>query len=277
VRIIIKPAGLAAIIAAFIAVLGIMAFSSRKEKNATAATPTAAKPLPASAGTRIVPVSYLFSARNGTSVSDTDHTAVKGELVNGAEYRKTPKGFSVALNGAQKQYVDMGKPLVDTTRSFSLSAWVRLNDTNGFHTFVSQDGTAISGFYFQKRQDTGRLSFTLNSNDAVPPTNPGEAEPIKGYRAESSFPAKAGEWYHLVGLYDARNHRTRLYVNGKLEQTKALPASVAFWPAKGHTMIGAALWEGKRVDYTNGMVENVRIYPRVLTADDVTYLYKNRL
>jgi hypothetical protein len=280
-RVIIKPAGTIALVLAFSAGISLMAYSALKGKKSstTSTAPSAAAATTGSSAPtgKMVPASYVFSAKSGTSISAADQTAVLGELVNGATYKKASKGYSLGFASRDKQMVDLGKPLVDTTRSFAVSAWVRMNDFSWFQTFVSQDGTVISGFYLQWRNDTKRLSFTLNSEDKAPPANPGETEPVKGYRAESSFVPQTGQWYHIVGVYDQRAHQSRLYVNGKKEQTKTLPSSVQFWSAKGHTLLGAAMWEGKHTDYVNGTVENVRIYPRVLGDKDVEYLFENRL
>lgn len=277
-RVILKPAGIAAVALVFVAGVSMMAFSGLKEKKVSAADrASTGKPDANAPSAKMVPASYLFSAKDGTSVSGKDQTAVSGELVNGATYSKTKNGYSLGFAARDKQMVDLGKSLVDTTKSFSVSCWVRLTSLDGYQTFVSQDGTAISGFYLQHRGgDTNRLAFTLNSEDKAPPANPGESDPVKGYRAESSFTPKPGEWYHLVGVYDERKRQSRLYVNGKKEQTKSLPTTVRFWQAKGHTLLGAAMWGGARVDYANGTVENVRLYPRVLSDKDVQYLFQNR-
>lgn len=53
-------------------------------------------------------------------------------------------------------YLATGGPVLNTTGSFMASAWVRLADTNDWHTAVSQDGDANSAFYLQyDPQDNG--------------------------------------------------------------------------------------------------------------------------
>ena len=78
----------------------------------------------------------------------------------------------------------------------------------GFRTAVSVDGTAVSGFFLQRRDD-GRFAFTRLSADA-----PGAAT-----FAASTTTARVGQWYHLVGVYDQVGGTLRLFVNGTLQQT----------------------------------------------------------
>jgi hypothetical protein len=48
-----------------------------------------------------------------------------------------------------------------------VSAWVNLNSTGGYQTFVSQDGSQVSGFYLQLRGDSHRFAFTHLAYDST--------------------------------------------------------------------------------------------------------------
>jgi hypothetical protein len=75
-----------------------------------------------------------------------------------------PRALSV--NGGQ-QYAAAAGPVIDTTQSFTVSAWVNLNSTGGYQTFVSQDGSQVSGFYLQLRGDSHRFAFTHLAYDST--------------------------------------------------------------------------------------------------------------
>ncbi len=49
------------------------------------------------------------------------------------------------------------RPVIDTSGSFTVSAWVNLANTNGYQTFVSGDGSQVSGFYLQLRGDVNSV------------------------------------------------------------------------------------------------------------------------
>ncbi len=95
-----------------------------------------------------------------------------------------------------------------------MSAWVYLTSTSGYQTFVSQDGTQISGFFLQLRADTGRFAFTRPAYDSP-----------KALGIVASAPniiPQPNEWYHLAGVYDEARQTISLYVNGVLQQTELL-------------------------------------------------------
>ena len=69
-----------------------------------------------------------------------------------------PTGQYLRLTGANSSASSASAPL-DTSSSFTVSAWVRLDTLDAFNTMVAQDGGQVSAFYLQKRSDE-RLSFT---------------------------------------------------------------------------------------------------------------------
>ncbi|MCG8454050.1 MAG: hypothetical protein MI717_12810 [Spirochaetales bacterium] len=162
-------------------------------------------------------------------------------------------------------YIDIPAPLVDTTSSFTVSAWAKVtSDWGGYKTVLSQDGSQVSGFYLQRTQDN-RWAFSAynqdNSSSAV-------------VRAKSRRPALPEYWYHLVGVYDDDDSKLKLYVNGELQQEVA--GTIDF-RAQGHTVIGRAKWNGRAVDYFHGQIDDVELHRRVLTESEIETLYGSPL
>ena len=85
-------------------------------------------------------------------------TVQQGELSSG------PTGKYLVLGGSGSAVAP--GPVIDTSGSFSLSVWVRLDRADVWSTFVSQDGRAISSFYLQKR-DSNYLAFTTYPFDST--------------------------------------------------------------------------------------------------------------
>jgi len=90
--------------------------------------------------------------------------------------------------------VDAGRSLLDTTHSYTVSAWVLFSSTDGFQTFISQDGKSLSGFYLQKRGDDGKFALSVRDSD-----DPNPPQVI----AESSLVPKVNTLYHIVGVFRA--------------------------------------------------------------------------
>jgi hypothetical protein len=150
--------------------------------------------------------------------------------------------------------------LVDTSGSFSVSAWVNLADVNGFHTVAGQDGAQGSGFYLQYSQADNAWAFAMLASDTA-----GAA----ATRALSPFPPKVGDWTHLVGVRDAGAGQIRLYVNGIRVSSVAKSAA---WNATGTFTVGRGRWNGAPVDYLPGQVDQLKVWSRALSDSDVRAL-----
>jgi GH43 family beta-xylosidase len=167
---------------------------------------------------------------------------------------------AINLNGTS-QFVTAPNS-VNTTGSFSVSAWVRLTSLTGYRTIASQDGNTISGFYLQYHQAAGnKFAFAMKASDSDSSTLT---------EALSTSSPATNTWYHVVGVRNKANNTILLYVNGVLQQTLAYSAA---WNATGSTIIGAAKFSGNRVDRLQGQIDSVRIYNRALTAAEVTTLF----
>ena len=156
---------------------------------------------------------------------------------------------------------DAPKPAVDTTKSYTVSAWVKVARIEGFQTFVSIDAAHVSGFFLQLRGDTGKFSMSALGRDS--------SEGAGGVSAVALARPAADTWYHLAGVYDADAHTLSLYVNGVLQQT--VPYASAF-RAEGHTAIGRGFYNGSRTDFVRGAVDDVRFYQSALAADAILAL-----
>jgi alpha-L-arabinofuranosidase len=196
---------------------------------------------------------WRFDEGTGTVAHDDALAPHDGALSAGAGWTTGIVGeHAVALDGASGA-VDVPDPVLDTSQSFSIAAWVRVDAASGFRTAVSVDGDQVSGFYLQRRND-GRFAFTRLASDA-----PAAAAAV----ASADDTAWTGQWYHLVGVYDRPGGTLTLYVNGTRQ------GSVAFttpWRAAGHLAIGRGRFGGAPVDFLGGAVDDVRAYPFVLDA-----------
>lgn len=84
----------------------------------------------------------------------------------------------------------------------------------------------------------------------------------------TGLPAVPGNWYHVAGTYDGSN--ARLYVNGELQGIQ---------PAAMLTMnkalnIGSCRGTGR---FFNGLLDEVRVYSRALTSDEIRGISRSGL
>ncbi|MFE0326897.1 glycerophosphodiester phosphodiesterase family protein [Streptomyces sp. Y2F8-2] len=165
-------------------------------------------------------------------------------------------GTGLKLNGSSA-YAATAGPVVDTTKSFSVSAWVKLDDKNANHTFLSQAGSRASGFqlYYSKWYD--RWVFNRHVKDT---------DDTGIVRSMSSSAAQVGVWTHLTGVYDASAKKIQLFVNGK-PQTAATFTTP--WRASGGLQIGRVRYKGAFQEYFTGTVDDVRLVQSVATQTEV--------
>ena len=160
------------------------------------------------------------------------------------------------LDGSS-QFLDAGRPVLNTASDYSAAAWVKLDKVDGaFQTVVSQDGVTNSDFFLQYSGADQRWAMSFAGVRALGPVKP-----------------NVGEWYHLVGVRDSVKGELRLYVNGQLAGTTSacLPQAAP----TGNTIIGRGRFGGNPVDYLDGTVDNVHLYDRALPAAEITQLYQS--
>ena len=68
-------------------------------------------------------------------------------------------------------------------------------------------------------------------------------------------------WTHLVGVYDQAAGQARLYVDGELKGTQAVPK---LWNATGATTIGRGRWNNANVNFWTGGIDEVKLYQGTL-------------
>ncbi|MFJ3583308.1 LamG-like jellyroll fold domain-containing protein [Streptomyces sp. NPDC090127] len=210
----------------------------------------------AAAGRREVPKgggSWALDEGAGTTARDAGPGARHLTLTEGSTWAPGVSGSALRFDG-QGQFAQTDGPVLDTTASYSVSAWATLDALPGnYATVVSQDGRRQENpFYLQYGQ--GAFAFST----------PG------GNRARHVTTPEPGRWYHLVGVRDATKNEIRLYVDGALAATASSgPADVGTGPLS----VGRARWGGADVDFWKGSIDQVHAYDRALTGEEVTALH----
>jgi hypothetical protein len=102
------------------------------------------------------PVCYIpFDEGTGATAHDAAGTN-NATLIGGASWTTGIVGANaLGLPGTGGSYADIPADVLNTTQSFTVCAWVNLNTTGGYQTFVSEDSGYQSAFFLQKRADSG--------------------------------------------------------------------------------------------------------------------------
>ncbi|RZU34902.1 concanavalin A-like lectin/glucanase superfamily protein [Streptomyces sp. BK022] len=168
------------------------------------------------------------------------------------------------FDGTPQSYLDASETVLDTSKSFSVSAWVRPTALDKNMAVVSQDGTGEPGFTlgYDAAAATWKFSVPVNDVDSL-----GEWKAV----TTGVTPVK-DQWVLLTGVYDAQKTggpELRLYVN---KDSKAFTGRRSTWKSYGPLQIGRATAKSGYRDHFTGDLAEVRVFDRVLPSTQVAEL-----
>ncbi|MFZ4266408.1 LamG-like jellyroll fold domain-containing protein [Streptomyces arboris] len=159
-------------------------------------------------------------------------------------------------------------PHVNTSRSFSVSAWAKMDPTKPSQAGIiaAQTGQHSPGFELYYSAAYDRWVFNQFSADTP------QAQPIRAMQPEGTT-ARAGEWAHLTGVHDTVANTLTLYVNGQKAGSTQLTSS---FNATGSIFIGAGSYGGVVKSYFPGLIDDIRLFERPVSAEEVQQLFRQR-
>ncbi|MEK7532245.1 MAG: LamG domain-containing protein [Patescibacteria group bacterium] len=201
----------------------------------------------------------------GVTAYDRSGQGNNGTLTSGPVRTLGKIGQGLSVNGTSA-YVNAGKNSSLSNAQFTASFWVKGSsdsDTASIKKVMSKHSSDTVdantyGFDWSHTNSAYQRACEIN-------TVPGA----------TFIPAKlttvltANKWYHIVCSYDGTN--LGAYLNGNLETT-----IVAATPSTGNSsfFIGAGGSNGDTPGgYFDGAIDDVRIYNRALSADEIKRLY----
>ncbi|MFE1079432.1 LamG domain-containing protein [Nocardiopsis alba] len=208
--------------------------------------PVAYFPLDEGQGTTSTDV--MDRSRTATALQDLDWTRGRVGARAGGSYRL--EGAAAQIGGNSMLATD--GPVVDTSGSFSVSAWVYLDELpTGNATAVAQAGESGSGFHLGYQGDAAQAwTFTMASHDGDPAT---------WTYADATTPVETGVWTHLLGVHDPDSGEIALYVDG-VERSRVEHAGA--WSAEGELLLGGGKHEGDLTHQWPGAIDDVRVWNR---------------
>ncbi|MFI5973000.1 LamG-like jellyroll fold domain-containing protein [Streptomyces sp. NPDC051452] len=204
---------------------------------------------------------WKLDQSSGTHVTDASGTG-NSATASGVTWSDDAANLA---GTSSTQGISTNGPVLDTSTSYSVSAWVKMSSLPTHNAaVVAQTGTTNSAFMLQYNYaHTGAPMWSMldTSKDAASPTFPA---------AYSTAVPTTGAWAHLVGVYDSASGAIKLYVNGALSGsgTNTTP-----WNATGPLTIGQDKYAGASSDLLPGAVSGVQVYQRALSASEVSSLY----
>ncbi len=163
-------------------------------------------------------------------------------------------GQALNLDGVNDTVTAADHASLDCASAVTVSAWFYPRSLSGGWHVIAAKGIGNNSNY-GLWHDGAKFSVTFSNG----------ASWINHYTNQTYSP---GRWYHLVGILDSVNDNARLYVNGQLDIDNQTETTNT--PTNNDPFAIAADYGG---NWADGMIDEVRVYNRALSVDEVRRLY----
>jgi hypothetical protein len=203
-----------------------------------------------------------------------------GTAYNGTSYLKTPDyttnslatvfGKAADCNGTN-DYIDLGRPAdgnaFNPAGDFSVAVWINPTawSTAWSHDIVANRGESPVGWQVRRGASGMQVVFTTRGTG------------IEDFY--SVIPIRTGIWVHVVCVFDSVNMTKSMYINGMLGAVGTTTSKQIARTTACKTYIGCRASAdaldtatGGRENYFNGLIDEVRMYNKALTAAEALYL-----
>lgn len=198
---------------------------------------------------------WKFDEGSGTTAYDS--AGSNNGTIYGATWTTGQVNGALDFDGVD-DYVDCGTgPAITGTGTFTASVWVKTDSAKGQAMLVQRSTTSGNGSYGVSILSDGRVQLHIYNGGY-------------GFLFQSDVTVNDGLWHHIVA---ARTNSTdgEIYVDGSLAASGSGPArslsNFPVWIGRGFTVPA----------YFNGLIDEVRIYNRALSAEEIRQLYLDGL
>ncbi|MCR9014614.1 LamG-like jellyroll fold domain-containing protein [Aquiflexum gelatinilyticum] len=195
---------------------------------------------------------------SGNSLKDETINGLHATFVDnsGITWSSGKIGQAIYLTGKSDRFALVPhQEVLSIPKEISIAAWVKPN--------ILHRGTLVSkssgnGFELWLTME-GKVEFRLNR------TNNGST-----YRIVTpySYAGDLGKWIHIAATFDGRT--SKIYINGEENVSKTYGTTIGISTSAGDLVIGAM----GDIQRLNGGFDDLRIYGKALTADEVLALAK---
>jgi hypothetical protein len=207
---------------------------------------------------------WKFDEGAGTNATDASVNGNNGTLVNAPTWTTGQIGGALSFADASNNYVQVpaAANINLGNQTYSIGAWVYLTAYNTSYASAVFAQDASNGF-----------DFAITGNLAAPAGRMFMHVFFPDNAVYGGTSMTLNAWHHVVATYDNVAQVVALYLDGKREGGGSLPRSTT--PVAGDTFLGTDGRTGNQGQYTpDGKLDEIRLYKRVLSPEEVTDLYR---
>jgi hypothetical protein len=198
-------------------------------------------------------------------VQDKSGNGHNGTIIGTPTYVQGPidRGMALQFHATTFDCVDLGNNAAfNPTGSFSVSLWANITSWTTSWGCVMVGNRGENGVGWQlRRYSNNNFCFTTRG--------------IENDDTNSNGNPPLNEWINITCVYDSVAHAKTIYFDGVLNKTVSTSATNTVIAATTHnTYIGARANNGNtgQEGFFTGMLDEIRIYNRALSAGEAAYL-----
>ena len=204
---------------------------------------------------------WKFDETNGTVAYDSSGNGNDGYLTNGPTWTEGKIGGSLSFDGVDDR-VALPNSALNGLTNLTLNLWTKLNSGSQDHFFISGAFSSQHNHFLFGLTNTNEIHIwdgnSKKNGHSYPPSN------------------WDGKWINITLIRKIDGSGSQIFIDSVNVNSKAYNASALSIADKG-------LWVGADQDRVNGgwestqfldgLIDEVRIYDRALSADEVQALY----
>jgi len=198
-------------------------------------------------------VAYWALDENSGNTATDSAGSNTGTLLNGPTWTTGQYNSALSFDGTD-DYVDLGTGNFNLTDSLTVSAWVNVSSANSGYATIIGRGQYLYPFWLQLDIEN-KIRFGIRTTSA-------------NYLTTDTR-LNTGQWYHLAATY--QNGERIIYINGQPSKSDTLTGAL-YQKSGEKTLLGNT---PNSTAYFNGTIDDVRIYNRALSAQEISDLYNN--
>jgi hypothetical protein len=201
---------------------------------------------------------WMFDEGFGTTAYDNSGNGHHGILAGNPTWAAGHTGGGLAFDGVDDDVRCGSNSSLNITDEVTVSVWIKLTAVDLDQKIAGNQGGTGGGYKFGVFANN-RLEFEIRTASGMPVLNRDLA---------GGTILLVGVWYHVAGVYSASGQYIRTFVNGQLDReliTKEAMGLSAGTFEIGHEPFAPLYW-------WNGLMDDIRVYNRALSATEVAGL-----
>jgi hypothetical protein len=197
---------------------------------------------------------YRFDEGSGTIAQD-ETLRNNGTLVNGPQWVDGKDGKALSFDGVDDYITIPDSPSLSPTSGITISAWVRLNAAGtNWQPISFKEGPEGRAWWF---------GFFPGNPARIHWSNGG----LSSWDLSCDIPSALNTWRYIVVTYQSGGIGRKIFVDGTLICSDTATGNLL--DTSGSVYIGGGGWQP-----INGTIDEVRIYNRALSEEEIKLLYQ---